>query len=103
MRNFESHVGHVRNYKRHELVKMLSDANLNVDNIREWGYPFYSPLYRNIFNYVPPAMTEGQYGLIRRLTCSFIYYVMFLNSRSKGDLVFCLCSKKQLNLHGSNG
>ena len=93
MRYFESHVGHVRNYKKHELVNMLSNANLNVDIIKEWGYPFYSPLYRDTLNYVPPATTEGQYGLIRRLICSFIYYVMFLNSKSKGDLVFCLCSK----------
>ena len=46
MREFEKQVGHVRNYAPGELVKKITANGFTVRSVVEWGFPFYSPLYR---------------------------------------------------------
>jgi 2-polyprenyl-3-methyl-5-hydroxy-6-metoxy-1,4-benzoquinol methylase len=48
MREFESNVGHVRNYKKNELPEKLKAAGFDIVTYSHWGWPTFSPLYRNL-------------------------------------------------------
>ena len=37
----------MRNYARGELVRKLEETGFVVVSVIEWGFPFYSPLYRD--------------------------------------------------------
>jgi 2-polyprenyl-3-methyl-5-hydroxy-6-metoxy-1,4-benzoquinol methylase len=88
MRDFEKSVGHVRNYAHGELAAKMVRAGLVVDRVIEWGFPFYSPLYRDLLNVTDSRGTQGKYGVARKLICNLIYAAFLLNSERRGDYIF---------------
>lgn len=90
MRDYELHMCHVRNYRRGELRAKIEDAGFVVRRQIDWGFPFYSPLYREVLRYFPPAATTGTFGFKRKLLSSVLYYAFLANASKFGDYVFCL-------------
>lgn len=90
MRNFEQHVGHVRNYRPGEVRAMLEEAGFTVRRQWDWGFPFYSPLYRDVLEHTPPSATTGRFGLKRRILSLLLFWLFFANTSRKGDYVLCL-------------
>jgi SAM-dependent methyltransferase len=90
MRRFERYVGHVRNYAPGELVQRLEQNGFRVVSTIEWGFPFYSPLYRNFLEITGSKGTTGEFGRLRKLVSNLIYYVFMVNSSKRGDEIFVL-------------
>jgi trans-aconitate methyltransferase len=90
MRDFEKEVGHVRNYAQGELVQKLEQNGFAVVSVKEWGFPFYSPLYRDLLELTGSKGTTGEFGFFRKLISIFIYYLFLLNSSKRGDEIFVL-------------
>ena len=90
MRAAEKHVGNLRNYARGEVAGLLGQAGFRVTRVLEWGFPLYSPLYRDLLDHVDPAATSGRFGATRRIASSLLYLAFLLNSSRVGDYVFCL-------------
>lgn len=82
--------GHVRNYAYGELTRKLERAGLRVLQVVEWGFPFFSPLYRDVNALLGGRGTEGQYGGFRKTLAQVIYQVFRLNSSARGDEIFVL-------------
>jgi SAM-dependent methyltransferase len=94
MRKIEiSEYGHVRNYRYGELRRKIESSGLTPRKIVEWGFPFYSPLYRDILNLIHSHGTTGQYGSGRKLLATLIYRIFFLNSSQRGDELLILAEK----------
>ncbi|MEO0560650.1 MAG: class I SAM-dependent methyltransferase [Chloroflexota bacterium] len=85
-------VGHVRNYQRGELVEKMQSVGFEIDRVVEWGFPFYSPLYRWYLTQTGGAsdQTDGTYGPWRKFLATSIYNLFLLNSDRRGDLIFVL-------------
>jgi 2-polyprenyl-3-methyl-5-hydroxy-6-metoxy-1,4-benzoquinol methylase len=83
-------VGHVRNYRRGELVEKMRQAGFEIDRVVEWGFPFYSPLYRWYLTQTGGSGTDGTYGPWRKFLAWAIYNLFLLNSSKRGDLIFVL-------------
>ncbi|MCS6883456.1 MAG: class I SAM-dependent methyltransferase [Oscillochloridaceae bacterium] len=95
MRRFETKaVGHVRNYAYGELVGKVEATGLQVRKVVEWGFPFYSPLYRDVLNLTGGRGTSGSFGPTRRLIANLIYVLFTLNSSRIGDEIFVLAERK---------
>ena len=91
MRRFEAEeVGHVRNYAPGELVQKVEKSGFRVTKVVEWGFPFYSPLYRNLLELTGSKGTTGQFGPIRKAISNSLYYLFMLNSSKRGDEIFVL-------------
>ena len=56
MRNYDLGVGHVRNYKRGELRAKMEKAGFVVRKQLDWGFPLYSPIYRNLMDHFPTSL-----------------------------------------------
>lgn len=96
MRGFEKNVGHVRNFQKNELIKELNNTGFEVIKIIEWGFPFYSPIYRSLFFIKGvEAFTYGKYGLFKKIIASLIYYLFFLNLSRVGDTLILLCKIRE--------
>ena len=94
MRDFEKTIGHVRNYKYGELAEKMKAAGFKNLRIVEWGWPLYSPLYRNLHNSGGiHKLSEGKMGFIKRLASVILYYIFFLNSSRRGDIIYILGEK----------
>ena len=91
MRRFEaSEVGHVRNYASGELVQKIQASGFKVRKVVEWGFPFYSPLYRDFLQLTGSKGTTGAFGPMRKILSIVIYYLFMLNSSKRGDEIFVL-------------
>ena len=88
MRKNEPPFGHFRNYKIGELEAMGQKSGLQVHKVIRWGFPFFSPLYRNFTeNASIQNQAFGRYGLFKRIIAKIIYGIFCLNSHKTGDLV----------------
>ncbi|MBI5564937.1 MAG: class I SAM-dependent methyltransferase [Chloroflexi bacterium] len=85
--------GHVRNYARGELVQKLEHAQLRVVRTLEWGFPFYSPLYRDLMNLTGGKGTTGRYSTGQKLIAQLVYAVFRLNSARRGDELVVLAER----------
>lgn len=90
MRPFEKSVGHVRNYTEKELIEKLSASDFRVVLVKKWGLPFYSPLYRNILQYVPESAYTGRFSFSKKVTSQLLYYLFKFNFSNRGDVIFIL-------------
>ncbi|MEE2705223.1 MAG: class I SAM-dependent methyltransferase [Pseudomonadota bacterium] len=88
MREVERQVGHLRNYSKKDLLKKINNAGLQIEHVTTWGWPFFSPFYRNLLNLIGNKGTMGKFGLIRKMICNILYYIFYFNSSSKGDYIF---------------
>ncbi|MBK1838357.1 class I SAM-dependent methyltransferase [Azospirillum sp. YIM B02556] len=93
MRDFERTVGHHRNYARGELQAKIKSVGLEVERVVEWGFPFFSPLYRNVLGAASGQGTEGDYGPGRRFLAEALYHIFRLNSWSHGDYIYVLARR----------
>jgi trans-aconitate methyltransferase len=93
MRDFESEIGHVRNYRRGELRSKLKNAGFSVLEYRHWGWPVYSPLYRDLSKGIDAHKTEMT-GL-RRFMARIAYAALFCSLPGHGDLVIVLASPEK--------
>lgn len=59
MRPSEIAIGHVRNYSESELRDKLESSGLQVLSVRGWGFPFYSPIYRSLAEWLPGGPPAG--------------------------------------------
>ena len=80
-------IGHVRNYRRGELQEKMTGVGFTVERVIEWGFPFYSPLYRWYMNLTAAGGTEGEFGAARKLVAQAIYAIFALNSSRRGDVI----------------
>jgi SAM-dependent methyltransferase len=85
--------GHVRNYTKDELSTKIINAGLSIVNVKEWGYPFFSPIYRNLIDLIGEAGVGGSYGPLRILLTKLIYSLFLLNSHKRGDVILLLAEK----------
>lgn len=93
MRAFEAKIGHVRNYASGELAAKIANVGLVIERSIEWGFPLYSPLYRNLLDALGNAGTGGRFGPLRKLLCHFLYGLFLLNSERRGDYIFVRARK----------
>ena len=82
--------GHVRNYVRDELMQKLERVQLRVARTIEWGFPFYSPFYRDLINFTGGRGTTGRYGPAQKLIAHVTYTLFRLNSTRRGDELIVL-------------
>lgn len=94
MRDFEKQVGHVRNYAAGELENKMTAAGLAVERTIAWGWPFYSPLYRDLLDVLGNRGTMGRFGPGRKLICHLLYALFLCNRAHKGDYLFVRAIKE---------
>ena len=94
MRRFEPGIGHIRNYAPGELQAKVIAAGLKVDRVIEWGFPLYSPLYRNLLEFMDNRGTMGRFGFMRKLISHALYFIFLLNSSRRGDYIFVRARKE---------
>lgn len=95
MRAFEAGLGHVRNYAPGELRAKCGKAGLEVVRELNWGFPFFSPVYRSLLDTAGiERASEGRYGLSRRAVCSLLHALFLLNSSSRGDVLMILAKPR---------
>lgn len=94
MRRGEEAIGHVRNYRRGELVEKLRSVGLRPVRVVEWGFPFYSPLFRSaVATSGAESLSYGRYGPGKRLLCHAIHALFRANSWRRGDKLFVLAER----------
>lgn len=90
MRPSEREIGHFRNYSNAELRSKARSAGLEVLDIFGWGFPFYSPLYRTLAEWLPGGPPKGHIGQKQKLAANLLYYLYSLNIPRLGDVVTML-------------
>lgn len=90
MRKSERTIGHYRNYSPWELARKLEAAGLRVIWIKGWGFPFYSPLYRTVVEWLPGGPPTGKITGATRLVARFLYQLYKLNIPNKGDYIYAM-------------
>ena len=72
---------------------MLEANGVVVERVVEWGFPFYSPLYRDLFRVTGVKAAEGTYGPGRRMLAALLYQIFRLNAWNRGDYVAVLARR----------
>lgn len=90
MRPSETEIGHVRNYSRLELRRKLELAGFDVVWVKGWGFPFYSPFYRTLAEWLPGGPPGGDIGSAERAVASMLYQLYRLNVPGRGDVLWAL-------------
>lgn len=96
MREHEKDIGHLRNYDPEVLKQLVRDAGLVPIRMYQWGWPFFSPLYRNLLECGAGKtrdMTTGEFGPGRRVISHLIYATFCLNSHHRGDELVLLAER----------
>jgi 2-polyprenyl-3-methyl-5-hydroxy-6-metoxy-1,4-benzoquinol methylase len=93
MRRFEEDIGHQRNYAEGELAAKMEAVGLKTERVVEWGFPFYSPLYRDLLEAIGNRGTMGRFGPVKKMLSHLIYTVFLLNSARHGDYIFVRARK----------
>jgi SAM-dependent methyltransferase len=96
MRKSEPAIGHVRNYSPIELVRKLELAGLEVLWVRGWGFPFYSPVYRTVAEWLPGGPPTGSPGAVGALGARLLYHLYRLNVPGRGDVLSSLARPREL-------
>jgi SAM-dependent methyltransferase len=81
--------GHVRNYSRGELVNKIEQVGFKIIRKIEWGFPFYSPIGRMIYN-LNPQKGMGEFNFMARFIANVLYLVYSLNLFHRGDIIIIL-------------
>jgi 2-polyprenyl-3-methyl-5-hydroxy-6-metoxy-1,4-benzoquinol methylase len=93
-REWEKSIGHVRSYAPGELQRKLASVGFRIVKLVQWGFPFYSPLYRDLFTVGSvEGISHGRYGFGKKLACQVLYAVFALNRHDHGDVIFALVEK----------
>ncbi len=90
MRPSEKTIGHFRNYSDSDLRQKATAAGLEVSDLFGWGFPFYSPIYRTIVEWLPGGPPHGKIGTTQKLFANALYNLYHLNIPRRGDVVTML-------------
>jgi len=90
MRRSELSIGHIRNYSAIELRRKIESAGLEVLWIRGWGFPFYSPIYRTLAEWLPGGPPTGSMGRGTQIAAAALYQLYRLNWPGRGDVITVL-------------
>jgi SAM-dependent methyltransferase len=90
MRKSEVHIGHLRNYTRSGLEAQMRNAGFEVDKVIEWGFPFYSPIYRTLIEYIGGQTRDIAYNKIDRFIANALFQLYRLNMSSRGDVLMII-------------
>ena len=60
--------------------------------IIEWGFPLYSPLFRDVIGMFPASekYSYGSYSTVKKIVSHILYLLFMLNRKDKGDVIFIL-------------
>jgi len=94
MRPSEVRVGHLRNYTRPGLEEKMRHAGFAIERVVEWGFPFYSPLYRSAIERIGGQTAKIGHGKKERFIAWVLYQVYRLNSSRHGDVLMILGNVK---------
>ncbi len=92
MRPFEVHVGHYRNFAKGEMEAAMAELGFAPKTIRYAGFPFYSPLYRDLCqltNAGNNSLSTGAFGQGKRLISDLFYLAFRLSSHRQWGDQFC--------------
>jgi len=93
MRPYEINVGHVRNFKKGEVESFLRSLSFEPVQIYYAGFPFFSPLYREICNLTNAAnngFTKGNYTWLQKALSTIFYFSFeYLSTRDNRGDQFC--------------
>ena len=95
--NVDRRYGHFRNYTDNLLPEKLERCGYDVVTCFRWGFPFYDlqqTLAYKDGEWGSKTMSEGRYGMMRKLIARMVYALYFLNSSSKGQQVFAIGRSK---------
>ena len=98
MRPSELAIGHYRNYSDIELRAKAEYAGLEVVDIFGWGFPFYTPLFRTVVEWLPGGPPVGSFGVVEKSDANFLYHLYALNIPRHGDLVTMLARPRESTL-----
>jgi SAM-dependent methyltransferase len=87
MRKSEANIGHLRNYARKELERKMGDAGFAIERVIEWGFPFYSPVYRTLIEYIGGQTAGIAYNRRDRFIAGALYQLYRLNMSTRGDVL----------------
>ena len=90
MRPSEIAIGHVRNYSAAELRSKLESVGLEVLRVTGWGFPFYSPIYRSLAEWLPGGPPSGAVSPLGKIAARALYQLYRLNRSGKGDVISAL-------------
>lgn len=90
MRPSEPSIGHFRNYSNRDLREKAAGAGLEVVDLFGWGFPFYSPLYRTMIEWLPGGPPQGKIESKQRTLANALYHLYSLNIPRRGDVVTML-------------
>jgi SAM-dependent methyltransferase len=96
MRRSEVGFGHLRNYSSVELRRKMEIAGLEVVGMYGWGFPFYSPLYRSVIEWLPVGLglPTRPLGPLSRTVAQFLYHLYRLNWPGRGDVISALAQPR---------
>jgi len=90
MRRSEERIGHLRNYTRTGLIEKMERAGFAVERVIEWGFPFYSPIYRSLIELIGGQTAKLTYGRRDRFIAGLLYQLYRLNMSARGDVLMIL-------------
>jgi len=93
MRDFEVNIGHLRNFRSGEFESFMERIGFRTVEVFYAGFPFYSPLFRDVCNLTNTggnALTKGHYSFwTQRLGDLIFFSFRFLSTRRRGGDQFC--------------
>lgn len=105
MRDFEKSVGHIRNFKIGDVESYLSEHAFTSVKCLYAGFPFYSPIYRELCAILDAGknrLTRGKFGTGQKVASSILFcFFKFFSTKHKYGDQFCGLFKK--NIGQSNG
>ena len=90
MRPSELAIGHVRNYSRTELRRKVEQVGLRVVKMWGWGFPWYSPFYRTVSEWLPGGPPIRPTNAVSRFAAVALYQLYRLNWPGRGDVLMVL-------------
>ena len=99
MREYEKSHGHVRNFKKGELESFFEELGFSKVKTYYAGFPFWSPITRDLLNFLPGDSTELQKNLtwIGRFSSVMLYYLYrYCSALHHGDQFIGLFIKNEV-------
>jgi len=97
MRQSELAIGHVRNYSSVELRRKCELSGLQVVRMSGWGFPFYSPMYRTVSEWLPGGPPTDPSGRLGRVAAWTLYHLYRLNWPGRGDVLSVLARPAEMS------
>ncbi len=101
MRPYEKNIGHLRNFRKHEVENYLSTLGFQPLRIYYSGFPFFSPYYRelcNLTNAANSSFTQGKFGASQKAVSAILFILFrYLSTKKRSGDQFCGLFEKQLS------